>query len=355
MMKALPLPSPDMVAYQAELDAVLKSSERSKENYEKFKRSDRKEELNYSPVKLDIENVSRCNFRCSKCQVSDWKGQKRANDMTLNDFRTIIDHLEGLVEIKLQGMGEPILGGDAFFRMIEYARSRHIWVRTTTNASLLHIRENYKRLIDSDPSEVQISIDGTTKNTFEAIRRGADFETILRNCKLINTYCHSKGLLKTRMWVCLQRQNISEFIDFVPLAHELGFQRLTFALNLHGWGQEKFFLQNSSVAVDNSLTYERTMEAVRLGEKHGLDVSFWDNISKYDAANHKTLCPWPFERAFVSSDMRIVPCCMIANPDVLDLGDAGNFLGNWHGEQYGAFRNAHLEGSIPEACTNCYR
>jgi hypothetical protein len=28
--------------------------------------------VDYYPIKLDIENVSRCNFRCTMCAVSDW-------------------------------------------------------------------------------------------------------------------------------------------------------------------------------------------------------------------------------------------------------------------------------------------
>jgi pyrroloquinoline quinone biosynthesis protein E len=274
--------------------------------------------------------------------------------MAFHDFKEVIDSQHGVVEIKLQGMGEPVLGGKVFFRMIEYARRKHIWVRTTTNASILHKHENFRKLIDADPNEVQISIDGTSKETFERIRAGSNFELVTQNCKLINGYCNSLGLLKTRMWVCLQRENFSEFLDFVKLADELGFHRLSFALNLHGWGQMEYFNKNKALSVDEELTFDLAMEAIRLGGKFGIDVSFWNNVSKYNSKKRETICPWPFERAYVSSDMRIVPCCMIANPDILDFGDARDFSERWHSREYVGFRMAHLEGAVPDACRGCY-
>ena len=58
--------------------------------------------------------------------------------MSLDDFKNIVDTQYGLIEIKLNGLGEPTLQGDDFFEMIKYARQKKIWVRITTNASLLH-------------------------------------------------------------------------------------------------------------------------------------------------------------------------------------------------------------------------
>ena len=52
--------------------------------------------------------------------------------------------------------------------------------------------------------------------------------------------------------------------------------------------------------------------------------------------------------------MRIVPCCLISNPDVADLGDARDFTGAWQSETYDAFRQAHLDGRIPKLCRACY-
>ena len=56
---------------------------------------------------------------------------------------------------------------DDYFAMIRYARDKHIWVRTTTNASLLHLKDNYRKMIDADVNELQISVDGASKRVYE--------------------------------------------------------------------------------------------------------------------------------------------------------------------------------------------
>lgn len=350
----LPAPSPDRLAYRLNRWIALASSPRRLVNYARYRRAKRAPDLHYLPVKLDVENVSRCNFHCTMCQVSDWPGYQRAADMSLEDFKRLIDSQYGVVEMKLQGVGEPLLGGETYFAMIRYARSKRIWVRTTTNASLLHLNDNYKKLIDSGINDVQISIDGATKATFEQIRRGSRFERVVENCKLINAYASKRQALVTRTWVVLQRDNFQEFFDFITLAHEMGFKRLTFALNLTDWGQQTWNDANRGVTVEDAVTPEMAEEAVARGRGLGVEVTFWNITSKYQTDKPEHLCPWPFERSYISSDMRIVPCCMIGNPDVSELGDARDFTDAWRGKTYQQFRQAHLDGQLPKICQGCY-
>jgi MoaA/NifB/PqqE/SkfB family radical SAM enzyme len=75
---------------------------------------------------------------------------------------------------------------DDYFAMIRSVREKHIWVRTTTNASLLHLKDNYRKMIDADVNELQISLDGAIKEIYEGIRRGANYERVMSNIALIN-------------------------------------------------------------------------------------------------------------------------------------------------------------------------
>ncbi len=351
---ALPAPRPDPTQYRRNRFIALALSPRRLLNYIKYKYSERKVDLNYLPVSLDIEPVSRCNFHCTMCQVSDWPKFTRGKDLSVEDFKAIIDEQYGLLEIKLQGLGEPTLGRDKFFEMIAYARKRNIWVRTTTNASLLHLHDNYKKLIDAGINEVQISFDGATKETFESIRRGSKFEKIVENCKLINQYCNERNLLRTRMWVLVQKHNAHEFSDFVRLAAEMGFRRMTYSLDLHGWGMERWEEINEEARMRDQISYDLAKKAIEEGKQLGVEVTFWKATSKYSTASPKTLCQWPFERGYVSSDLRMVPCCTIANPDIFDLGSAKSVSAIWNSESYKEFRRAHLNGEIPKACQECY-
>ena len=56
----------------------------------------------------------------------------------------------------------------------------------------MHLNDNYKKVIDADVNEIQISIDGATEETFESIREGSKFRIVKNNCKLINDYAEKK-------------------------------------------------------------------------------------------------------------------------------------------------------------------
>lgn len=353
-INTLPRPFRDTDLYKSNLEAGFAMFPQRRENYLRYQAAKRGEIIDYLPIILDIENVSRCNYHCTMCQVSDWEGYKRADDMYFEDYKTLIDSQYGLTEIKLQGMGEPLLG-KCYFEMIEYARSKYIWVRSTTNASILHTNENYKRIIDSDICELQVSIDGTNKETYEKIRRGGRFERVVKNCQLLNEYGREMNRKRTRMWSVIQAANFHEIEQFPACAAELGFERLTLSLDLNDWGQDKWREVNDKVDMHRKFDLSMAPVLIDLGKKLGVEVTFWFLDEKYETSDLTKLCPWPFERAYISSDMRIVPCCMVATPDIYELGDAYHLLAEWNGEQVKDFRKAHLSGNIPNICKSCYK
>ncbi len=354
----LPLPAAGEAAYVRERELALSTFQEKKANYDQYLRSKRTSKVEYLPIKLDIENVSRCNFHCKMCVVSDWPKNMRTMDLSLSEFQKLIDEQYGLLEIKLQGIGEPLMQGDDFIEMIRYARKKHIWVRSTTNASLLHLHDNYKKVIDADINELQISIDAADKSTFETIRAGSVFERVLGNSRLINQYCDKNNVVRTKMWTVVQQSNYRQLPELVDLAEELGFKSLVFSLNMSDWGLASWSKKNQDIDVQDQLDPERLFSLMHLGEKRGVTVRFWNVTAKYRLGNLDTLCPWPFERAYIGSDFRVSPCCYIGNPDVFQIGpkmgEHDSFYDVWHSKEFEDFRAQHLEGNLPGICKGCY-
>lgn len=348
-----PEPAAGVLAYAAEREARLQIYPDCLANWERYVLAARgRADVDYRPVKLDIENTSRCNFACSMCKVSTWPKGKRAEDMPLASFKRLIDEQYGLVEIKLNGLGEALMQGDDYFEMIRYARERRIWVRMTTNASLLHLRDNARKLIASGVNEIDISIDGADAPTFEGIRVQSDFGRVTDNCKVLNALLAGAGKPSAKMWTLVQKANRLRLGGHVHLAGKLGFRHLVFSTQLHGWGDDALAARNRGEMV--ALSDDYLWELVDFGRELGVRVAFWDVSEKFEAKPGKR-CPWPFERAVVTSDLRTVPCCMIGDPDAFELGKGEAFMKVWAGEEYRAFRQAHLDGAIPQICKGCYR
>lgn len=306
----------------------------------------------YLPTIMDLEPNSTCNFRCTMCQVSNWENGKRAKDMSFEDFKDFIDTNNHFTEVKLHGMGEPLLH-KRYFDMVEYLSSQHIWTRTSINGSLLHIKDNYKKIIDANIGEVQCSFDGATKEVYENIRVNSNFEQVVKNFTELNEYANTKNRLYTRMWALIQKSNRHQIFDFVELARQMKFKRLSFSISLNDWGREDWN-QNNKELQANRFTQQEQYELLELGKKYDIDITLWEQGSSYSTASKEKLCSWVFNRPYISSDLKVVPCCMIADPSVVNFGSSKNFKEVWNNKKYQDFRQLHLDGNIPQCCKECY-
>ena len=322
-------------------------------NYIVAENEEYSEKVLFLPYIIDVEPNSVCNFRCIMCQVSDWERGRRARDMTLEEFKDLIDKNPQLLEVKLQGMGEPLMHKD-FIDMIEYASERNIWVRTVVNGSLLHIRNHVERLIDSGVGEIQASVDGANKAVFEAIRRNSNFERVVDNFTSLNKYANKKDRPYTRMWVVLQQQNRHQIFDFVELAKKMEFRRLTLSVSLGDWGQDIWKERKTGMQA-MSFTEKEEEQLLEMAKVNDIDISIWKISGKYSPEYLDSLCAWPFQRTLISSDMKVGPCCMIGNPDIATLGDGYDIAKTWNSEAYQSFRKNHIDGNIPKYCENCYK
>src|SRR5687768_11244897 len=58
-----------------------------------------------SPRSIQIETTTRCNLKCTHCEISYWT--EPAADLKLPDFERILNHLPKLKRVELTGIGEP--------------------------------------------------------------------------------------------------------------------------------------------------------------------------------------------------------------------------------------------------------
>ena len=72
--------------------------------------------VDWLPYSLDIEPTIKCNLKCPMCIHTYWN--RRAVDLTVDNFKKILDGIDTLMKIKLQGIGEPLLSKH-FFNLID--------------------------------------------------------------------------------------------------------------------------------------------------------------------------------------------------------------------------------------------
>ncbi len=134
------------------------------------------------PKVVCIETTNYCNLKCSMCNYRFMSRQKE--HMTFKLFKKIIDeirHYPFVSGIDIQMWGEPFLNKD-IFKMVDYSVDKVPIVRLNTNGMLLNDK-NTKRLMATPIKHFTISIDATTKETYDKIRCGGDFDTVIKNTK----------------------------------------------------------------------------------------------------------------------------------------------------------------------------
>lgn len=133
------------------------------------------------PSKIQIEPTNICNARCVMCPLKDMKREIGYMDFEL--YKKIIDEISQykLRRLILHIMGEPLLH-PKIFEMISYVKKKNPKqeVEFSTNASLL-TEEKGKKLIQSGLDIINLSLDANSKEVYEKIRIGLNYERTMKN------------------------------------------------------------------------------------------------------------------------------------------------------------------------------
>lgn len=138
-------------------------------------------EIGEKPLTVNVETTSRCNLRCKMCVRNRLTNE--IADMTEEVFRKCVDEIVKINSaLKLNRLGEPLLDTHIVER-VRYAKDKGVpHVYLNTNGVLLN-EDMAAKLIKAGTNRIIISFDGAKKETFEAIRRGANYDRVVANLK----------------------------------------------------------------------------------------------------------------------------------------------------------------------------
>jgi radical SAM protein with 4Fe4S-binding SPASM domain len=324
------------------------------------------------PREIQLEVTGACNLRCQMCLVSYRAPLNKINgSMSFETFRSIVDDLPDLEQVTLQGLGEPLLAPD-LFRMIEYASSRGIRMGFNTNGTLLS-RDRARRLVDAGLHWLHVSLDGASRETYEGIRRGSDFDRVRTNIHGLVEVKRELGADRPRVQLVFvaMRRNIAELPDLVRLAAD--------------WGVESIWVQNLSHSfsdTDPAGAYRKirtfaATEALWRDAESGVEGRRWFDeaselaaelgvdlrLPRLDEASPTPLlaagepgCDWPWRSSYVTHDGVVQPCCMVMGSDRAELGrvdESTGFRAVWENERSQAFRAALKTALPPDVCRGC--
>lgn len=126
-----------------------------------------------------------CNSSCPHCPYTNSDIRKKYKDapfMKPELFKKIADECgKYRAYIRLSGGGEPLLHPD-MVELIEYAKKAGARIGLITNGSLMS-GKIADRLLTCGTDMIEFSVDAADKETYREVRRGLDFDTLLKNVK----------------------------------------------------------------------------------------------------------------------------------------------------------------------------
>lgn len=318
------------------------------------------------PRFAQIEPTGRCNLACRMCTVNE-----RADavaDMSLDDFRALLEQMPGLQQLHLQGLGEPMLHPQ-FFDMVALAAGRGIEVSANTNLTLL-TPERAELCVRSGLAALSVSLDGASAAVYEAVRRKANFAKVLRNLqRLVDARDAAGSALAVRGVMVLMRSNLHELPALVELlaahrVHELLVQRLSSDLEQPDLPAR--YIPIRSYVRDAQLTPADLPEAEAVFAQareraQALGVTLHLPRLRPSTEPRRALrCDWPWQQLYITAAGELLPCCMVATADRASFGNALRADGQpaladtWHGVAAQAFRRALLDDDqAPRVCRSC--
>lgn len=187
------------------------------------------------PLQIDFELNYSCNFTCPMCtwneESTEGKGKQTWFDFEV--FKEVIDHgvSKGLKSIRLNYINEPLIRKD-IVKFISYAHQAGIIDSYfSTNGSLLS-DDMIKSLINSGLLRLQVSLDAITKNTYEKIRTGGNYDQVIKNVLRFLEIRNEMGLKLPTLRVNFVKTDVNknELEDFVKFwegkADSVGIQDL---------------------------------------------------------------------------------------------------------------------------------
>jgi len=156
----------------------------------KFKVYPVKKILSTFPRHLLIEPTSICNIRCTMCFQVDksfTSNREMMGMMDLGLFTSLVDQAADneCQAITLASRGEPTLH-KRFGDMLAYLKEKNILdTKINTNATRLTEKMAHD-ILTADVSTVTFSVDASTKETYERIRVGGNFDDVLANIDRFN-------------------------------------------------------------------------------------------------------------------------------------------------------------------------
>ncbi len=314
------------------------------------------------PATIVLQTVSACNLQCKHCFITNY-GIEIKDGVTkiilFDEFKKIADRLKPMVKTAdyfVFSTFEAIINKD-LFRMMDYLLEINPKMKFPFLSNSMQLTPDKISLLEKYPiTEINISVDGITKEVVETFKNGVVFENILLALKRL-----SKSKLKNKIAVTFvaHKNNIHQLPGLLNMVNDYGVKTI-YVSNLLSFTKENrdMVLYSREGNPEVNSIFEESISIARKN-KQALELPLTNPQLKGCQA---------VESFFVNYNGNVSPCDFLAvttpftffgetvtNPPVV----FGNVLFDdpfeiFRSKAATKFRDSHrLAKDIPKECTHC--
>lgn len=233
-----------------------------------------------------LEQTYKCNLRCPSCIQGYQDIAKEYNTntsvMSMELYTKIIEEAKdnNLASLSMHVNDEPLLVKNIEDRIRLASEANIMDIIMTTNGVLLNKKKAHK-IIEAGVTHLLFSLDSADKETYDKVRPGGDFETVVKNIEYTNS-------LRNNMFPILRASFVKS------------------SLNEH---QVDYFQEYFHNKVDY-------VDIQTFGAYKNLNNNLKPTDSKYNEGNILS-CSMPYTRLIIRANGDVLPCCSFYGYDLV--------------------------------------
>ena len=300
------------------------------------------------PKRIELEATTKCFLKCPKCEQVYWDETQK--NMTFEQFKRIVDMFPGLCEVSLTGIGHGFENPE-YMLMLKYLKSKSI-ITQFFDPFLLINEARQKELIEIGMNWIWVSMDGATKETYEACQVGSNYDIVVKNLKNFIKLRKEAGarLPDLHFQYIITKTNVHEMPQMVDFVHNLmeGTQVLTTIQFI----KMIPFKENRHLVPDITPEIIAAVKA-KSDEYKDIDLNF---VHTHTRPQPCKCVAWTVP--FICVDGEVYPCCTLTEGNVRKYVQT-NTLGNvykqdfheiWVNEKYTDLKNKLHNNEVPTIC-----
>lgn len=285
------------------------------------------------PFSLHLETAAVCNLKCPECAAGRGQTRRHQKFMPPQLLNALLKlHQKHAFYCNLYFQGEPFLH-PRIFSLIQAATQQNYYTVISTNGHFLHKKNCYK-ILESGLSRLIISLDGTTKESYQQYRKAGDFEKVINGISQLTALKQEKKTSKPYVVIqfLVNKTNEHQTKEMIDLARKLGADQLQF----------------KSMQIDTAEGMEKFRPTQQAFNRYG------SKAATEKQRETRQACFRLWSHAVYTSDGTMVPCCYDKIPQYGIAESSNGPVNLWKSPQMQEFRRKLWDQeNRPAICSNC--